>query len=204
MENKHCGPKLTERNDVEARGSGTATLNKNVSVAALVAACLVLFMVSWNRRTPGQLVNFIYPSKLTQLSPEASKKLAAQKQKALKQEAEKAAQQKGDQNTLVVLYHKDQENGPMWVSQTDITFHMGQRIHIKPDATNRGTGFLRLMGSAQEPDIIRSRKAGKPGTKGSATEFIITAKGLGVTHCKLVPNYGDWEHAAPMTFRVVE
>lgn len=104
----------------------------------------------------------------------------------------------------LVTYHTDGEHMPMTVSETDITIHVGEQIHIAPDATCQGAGVLRTMGTSGSWNGIRTRTAGRTGGKGSATEFIITGKSAGTSRFKLVPNYGDWDHAVDMMITVID
>ena len=95
-------------------------------------------------------------------------------------------------------------SSPKLVTYHTITIHVGEQIHIAPDATCQGAGVLRTMGTSGSWNGIRTRTAGRTGGKGSATEFIITGKSAGTSRFKLVPNYGDWDHAVDMMITVID
>ena len=104
----------------------------------------------------------------------------------------------------LITYHMDGEHMPMTVSATGITIHVGEKIHIAPDATCQGAGVLRMMGHTDTFKIIHYVTAGREGGKGAATEFIVTGVAVGTAQFKLVPNYGDWDHAVDMMITVVD
>lgn len=188
------GKKLAEEG---AQKSGTAGINKKLGIAVLTAACLALFMIIWKPE----------PSALLMHSKQNAQKIVTEsktlpKEEPLLQESQERKKVK-KRETIVVTYHKEGNTGPMRVSQAEIAFHVGQKVHIKPDATSRGAGMLRLMTTRGEPDVYTFEKAGKIGPH-TSTEMILTGKSEGVKHCQLVPNYGEWKHAVKMTFRVVE
>lgn len=130
--------------------------------------------------------------------------IEAQKKSEEKRKLMQELQKQAAASPKLVTYHTNGKNTPMSVSATDITIHVGQKIHIAPDATCQGAGVLRTMGSSGSFNGIRIQAAGQTGGKGSATEFIITGESKGVSRFRLVPNYGDWDHAVDMMITVIE
>ena len=117
---------------------------------------------------------------------------------------EAAKKQQATASPNLITYHMDGEHMPMTVSATGITIHVGEKIHIAPDATCQGAGVLRMMGHTDTFKIIHYVTAGREGGKGAATEFIVTGVAVGTAQFKLVPNYGDWDHAVDMMITVVD
>lgn len=104
----------------------------------------------------------------------------------------------------VITYQISTPKGAVMVSNNDIVLHIGQSVHIMPSQDSLDPGQVRWMGSAGDNmDVVSMKAAGKKHPRGS-TEAIFTGKKPGTTHIKLVPDYGDWNRAAVLTFTVTE
>lgn len=122
---------------------------------------------------------------------------------------QQAASQSSSQSSpgadnFVITYQISTPKGAVMVSNNDIVLHLGQSIHIMPSQDSLDPGQVRWMGSANDNmDVVSMKAAGKKHPRGS-TKAIFTGKNLGTTHIKLVPDYGDWNRAAVLTFTVIE
>lgn len=112
--------------------------------------------------------------------------------------------QSNSEDDTVITYQINTPKGAVIVSDDNIVLHLGQSVHIMPSQDSLDPGQVRWMGSANDNmDVISMKAAGKKHPHGS-TEAIFTGKKLGTTHRKLVPDYGDWNRAAVLTFTVIE
>lgn len=112
--------------------------------------------------------------------------------------------QSNSEEDTVITYQINTPKGAVIVSDDNIVLHLGQSVHIMPSQDSLDPGQVRWMGSANDNmDVISMKAAGKKHPHGS-TEAIFTGKKLGTTHRKLVPDYGDWNRAAVLTFTVIE
>lgn len=112
--------------------------------------------------------------------------------------------QSNSEDDVVITYQINTPKGAVIVSNDNIVLHLGQSVHIIPSQDSLDPGQVRWMGSANDNmDVVSMKAAGKKNPHGS-TEAIFTGKKLGTTHRKLVPDYGDWNRAAVLTFIVIE
>lgn len=112
--------------------------------------------------------------------------------------------QSNSEDDVVITYQINTPKGAVIVSNDNIVLHLGQSVHIMPSQDSLDPGQVRWMGSANDNmDVVSMKAAGKKNPHGS-TEAIFTGKKLGTTHRKLVPDYGDWNRAAVLTFIVIE
>lgn len=112
--------------------------------------------------------------------------------------------QSNSEDDTVITYQINTPKGAVIVSNDNIVLHLGQSVHIMPSQDSLDPGQVRWMGSANDNmDVVSMKAAGKKHPHGS-TEAIFTGKKLGTTHWKLVPDYGDWNRAAVLTFTVIE
>ena len=112
--------------------------------------------------------------------------------------------QSNSEDDVVITYQINTPKGAVIVSNDNIVLHLGQSVHIIPSQESLDPGQVRWMGSANDNmDVVSMKAAGKKNPHGS-TEAIFTGKKLGTTHRKLVPDYGDWNRAAVLTFIVIE
>ena len=108
------------------------------------------------------------------------------------------------EDDTAITYQINTPKGAVIVSNDNIVLHLGQSVHIMPSQDSLDPGQVRWMGSANDNmDVVFMKAAGKKHPHGS-TEAIFTGKKLGTTHRKLVPDYGDWNRAAVLTFTVIE
>lgn len=104
-----------------------------------------------------------------------------------------------------VIFHVDVKGGPMSISQTQIQLHVGESVRIIKDSTSADPGLLRLMGHGPNAfDTVNTQNIGTSPVRGTALNgFVITGKQPGSTHLKLVPDYGDWNHAVDLDITVI-
>ncbi len=104
-----CGQKLAEPGDEKAKKAETTMLSKKLGIAALVVACLALFFVVWNRRTPAKPVNPGKPAQQAETSAKVPQKQETQKQDTKKQETQKQKAKKEYERDEDGFHHMDSD-----------------------------------------------------------------------------------------------
>ena len=123
-----------------------------------------------------------------------------------------APKAKAEPKEITVTYLGGGKNSPFKLSDTVITMHVGQTLHLMPVDKNTEPNFLRIMtdgnpnkmGDIQPENCLTIKSAGVLGYKGASTETLITAQGPGKAIFTVVPNNGGWEQAKKMTVTIVK
>ena len=108
------------------------------------------------------------------------------------------------ENKLQTVYYTiPYIKGPVQLSPSVFTLHIGERIHVAPAPNSIDPGRVRFMTSGSEPlKIVDTQSAGRQDSR-TNTELIITGKKVGTAQFKIVPDYGDWPRAATITIHVI-
>lgn len=103
----------------------------------------------------------------------------------------------------MVYYTIPYIKGPVQLSPSVFTLHIGERIHLAPSPNSVDPGRVRFMSNGPGSfQIVDTQSAGRQDSR-TNTELIITGKKVGTAQFKIVPDYGDWPRAATITIHVI-